>query len=313
MNAPIVAADTNLLLHPTPRRYLTVLEGLCSRPVAVLPSIDREVQELLPAQAMAHIRKTAEREGRTDEERVESEQEEAQGNATRWWEEERTSNLSCYTFTPDLGREHYMRWMRKAPEHAFRNHSDWRIYAEAMAHSVNVLASQNRETTDVDAIEHYFRARGKGSVPVTVRTLWQHTIAVAESEGRAGRDVALETVLCAVVPEQWQETPVDVVRAMWSATRFKDNLSMQGSRSMAKKETGQEPASDDLLAHALHRALETTSSESALEKLRAAYVKRPHAARQSEAKYHLAARQKRRMRHERAKTAPTVRDVGDGR
>ena len=55
-DAAAVAADTNLIRHPTPRRYLTALEMVRGRRVAILPMVDRELRVQLPRQAAAHIR-----------------------------------------------------------------------------------------------------------------------------------------------------------------------------------------------------------------------------------------------------------------
>ena len=55
MNDAVIAADTNLLRHPTPRRYLTVLEALRARRVVVLPTIDGELRGHLPIQAKEFI------------------------------------------------------------------------------------------------------------------------------------------------------------------------------------------------------------------------------------------------------------------
>ncbi len=311
MSTPIIAADTNLLLHPTPRRYITVLEGLRARRVVVLPTVDREARPLLRAQAIVDVRKKERRNPRTDrkaiseearkaaQEAVKEAESKAAQNARWWWANERTRNTSGYTFVPDLGEEHYEHWMTMTPDHAFKERNDWLIYAEAMAHNVNVLASQNRRTIDVDEINDYFMAQGKGSAPVTVRSLWEHTRAVARSEGRSKEDVALEAVLCAVIPEQWQETSEDVVHAVRSAKHFKNSLSRQGSRSRGEEELDDAPAVDDFLAAAVHRAIEALDATAALEKLRAAYAIRPHAARQSEARYHRAARQGKRRREGR--------------
>ena len=94
MSEPIVAADTSLLRHPTPRRYLTVIEGLRSRAV-VLPSVDRELQKHLPIQARDSIESMAARQGRTDEQKIQLAKSKAASAASGWWREERTRNDPC--------------------------------------------------------------------------------------------------------------------------------------------------------------------------------------------------------------------------
>ena len=54
--AEAVAADTNILRHPTPRRYLTALEELRGRRIAILPMVDHELQVQLDLQAADHVR-----------------------------------------------------------------------------------------------------------------------------------------------------------------------------------------------------------------------------------------------------------------
>ena len=63
MTHAAIAADTNLLRHPTPRRYLTVFEALRNRPVVVLPAVDTELHKHLPIQARDYIESTAKRQG----------------------------------------------------------------------------------------------------------------------------------------------------------------------------------------------------------------------------------------------------------
>ena len=48
MKHAAIAADTNLLRHPTPRRYLTVFEALRNRRVVVLPAVDAELHITWP-------------------------------------------------------------------------------------------------------------------------------------------------------------------------------------------------------------------------------------------------------------------------
>ena len=63
MNDTVIAADTNLLRHPTPRRYLTVLEALRTRRVVVLPTVDGELRRHLPIQAKDFVERAAKRQG----------------------------------------------------------------------------------------------------------------------------------------------------------------------------------------------------------------------------------------------------------
>lgn len=203
MNEPIVAADTNLLRHPTPRRYLTVLEGLRSRAVVVLPSVDRELKKHLPIQARDYIESMAEKRELTDEQTVQLAKTTAASAAGEWWRGERTLNDPCYVFATDLGEEVYGQAVAQLPGAAFTddNDSDQWIYAEAMTHNINVLASHNRKTILTEVLDEHFSNRDETRAPITVKTLWDHTVAVAAAEGRKIADVALEAVLCATVPD----------------------------------------------------------------------------------------------------------------
>ena len=44
MSEALVTPDTDLMLHPTPRRYLTAIEELRSRKILILPTTDHEVE-----------------------------------------------------------------------------------------------------------------------------------------------------------------------------------------------------------------------------------------------------------------------------
>ncbi len=59
-----VAADTNLVRHSTPRRYLTVLEDLRGCRIAILPTVAHELRGHIPLQAAAYVRGICERDGK---------------------------------------------------------------------------------------------------------------------------------------------------------------------------------------------------------------------------------------------------------
>ena len=281
MSEPIVAADTNLLRHPTPRRYLTVLEGLRSRAEVVLPSVDRELQKHLPIQARDYIESMAKKHGETDEQKVQIAKSTAASAASGWWREERKRNDPCYVFATDLGEEVYAQAVAQLPGAAFTddNDSDQWIYAEAMAHDVNVLASHNRKTIITEVLDQHFRRQKQAQAPITVKTLWDHTVAIAAAEGRDIGDVALEAVLCATVPTGWEPTPKRAVAAKWSAERFKENLRARGQSKKV-------PNKRDALAHTLHHALGTLDEQGVIERVSAAHAKRPKRAREAEGRYH---------------------------
>ena len=296
---PLVTTDTNLLLHPTPRRYLTALEELRARKVLILPTTDREVRYLIQKQAADHYRKNAKRDRKTNEHQIGESEDKAIRNAAWWWANERTCTQSAYIFARSLGEPLYEHMKARTPAHAFKNENDRRIYAEAMAHKVNVLTSTNRKSVKVKEIEKHFRTQGIATPPVAVHSLWEHTLDIAQREGREAREVALEAVLGAAIEEGWKPTPAHVAQTIKSAHRFKSNLSWEGSRSKKEGEHEQEPDPKDVFASELHKAIETLNAldrVSQLHRLKIAYETRPRIARQTEGRYHQAAKEKRKGR-----------------
>ncbi len=128
-----VAAGTNLIRHSTPRRYLTVLEDLRGRRVAILPMVDHELRGHIPAQAAAYVRGICERDGTWSQRQVQDAARAAGSAATDWWEDWRFRNDSIYEHVPDLGTSHYSLIVASLPEEAFRdsNGNDQLIYAQA--------------------------------------------------------------------------------------------------------------------------------------------------------------------------------------
>ena len=256
----------------------------------VLPSVDRELQKHLPIQARDYIESMAEKQRLTDEQKIQLAKSTAASAASGWWRDERTRNDPCYVFAMDLGEEVYAQAVAQLPAAAFTddNDSDQWIYAEAMAHDVNVLASDNRKTILTDVLEEHFRGKKQAQTPITVKTLWDHTVAVAAAEGRKIGDVAVETVLCATVPNEWEPTPRRAMAAKWSAEWFKENLRARGRPRKTPNEHDPEeaPKERDALAHTLHHALGALDEKSLIEKLSAAHAIRPRQARSAEGRYH---------------------------
>ena len=132
MKHAAIAADTNLLRHPTPRRYLTVFEALRNRPVVVLPAVDAELHKHLPIQARDYIESTAKRQGVNNGEKLRAAKAAAANAASNWWRQERERNDSAYIYAPDYGHEAYAEIVAQLPGAAFTDEKDsdqW-IYAE---------------------------------------------------------------------------------------------------------------------------------------------------------------------------------------
>ena len=223
--ANAVAADTNLIRHPTPRRYLTALEELRGRRVAILPMVDRELRGQLALQAKAYIRGVCDKDGKSAEEtRIAARA--ATGAALEWWNDERTRNRTAYMHVPDLGEPHYLGVAADLPDEAFLddNRNDQLIYAQAWAHGIDVLASRNRRTILREKLERHFAELDYPIPPVVVRNLYEHTLAIAGNERRTDSDVALEAVLGAVIPDHW--TPDKSADVMGSCVRFIRNLTV---------------------------------------------------------------------------------------
>ena len=209
----IVAADTNLLRHPTPRRYITVIEALRMRPIVVLPTVNSELHRHLPIQAGEYIDTMARRKGLKASEHLLKAKRAAGKAAHDWWLKESQRNDSVYQHVPDLGPQRYAIEAASLPSDAFTNHNDgdqW-IYAQAMVHEVNVIASHNRHTILTEVLQEHFVNCGYSDAPVAVSSLWEHTVAIAEAEGRPIAEIALETVLCATVPDNWSLSTVSVL------------------------------------------------------------------------------------------------------
>ena len=286
MKPAIVAADTNLLRHPTPRRYLTVFEALRNRPVMVLPTVDWELHKHLPIQARDYIESTAKRQGVKKDRKLQEAKAAAASGASNWWQEERKRNDSVYVYAPDLGHEVYAGVVAQLPGAAFtdENDNDQWIYAQAMAHDIDMLASRNRDTIISEVLDEHFVAHGYPCAPVTVRSLWEHTASVAKTEHRPIADVALETMLCTIIPHAWKPSPESAAAAKWSAERFIRNL-----RTRTKPEEAPDPEREKL-AHTLHHTVKAIDEEAMIEHCKAAYAISPGDARETEMRYHKATR-----------------------
>ena len=104
MRTPSVAADTNLLRHPTPHRYITVIGALSEGPVVVLPTVDVEFHKHLPIQAGELIDTVANSKGVDDPGKLQAAKEAGGAVGLEWWANERKRNDGIYGHGPDLGR-----------------------------------------------------------------------------------------------------------------------------------------------------------------------------------------------------------------
>ncbi len=278
--AEAVAADTNLIRHPTTRRYLTALEELRGRGIAILPKVDSELRGQLPDQAADQIRGLCRRNGIRPVETIDAAARAASDAAAEWWEEERFRNSSSYVLLPDLGDPHYRSVSANLPGSAFtdENDSDRTIYAQAWAHGVDVLASRNRRTILGTVLEEHFAERGHPAPPVSVRGLFEHTRAIAGSEGRPVSEVAFEAVLGAVIPNAW--TPGGSDRVLRSCMTFTDSLAISEGRRVSSL------SEENELVHLLSLTIEEIDRDVFAQRCGEAHARRPLAAGETEMRYH---------------------------
>ena len=287
MKPPLVAADTNLLRHPTPRRYLTVIEGLRNRPIVILPSVDAELARHLPLQIGEFIDDMAQRRSINDDAIIEAAKAAGATAALRWWRTERQRNDSVYEHPPNLGEEHYTVIAAQLPARAFTEEkkTDRWIYAEAMAHDVDVLASHNRNTILTQVLEQHFAKQRSQSRAVEIRGLFEHTVAVAEEEERPIEEAGFKAMLCAIIPGAWSGSEEDTERLEWSAQRFIANL------GTGKTKPGETPNPErEKLAHLLRRTLAPMTVAQLRTWGNAAYAIAPEMARETERRYHTTTR-----------------------
>ena len=87
-------------------------------------------------------------------------------------------------------------------------------------YGATVLVTHTRATIIDELLERHFIAAGAAAPPVMVRSLWNETVAIAESENRDIDDVGLEAVLCAVVPERWDRAAATAMDGCRQSTRL---------------------------------------------------------------------------------------------
>ena len=283
-----VAADTNIIRQSTPRRYLTALEELRGRSVAILPMVHRELEDHLPMQASEYIQGYRRRNRNWSLEETDAAAVAASDAAYEWWRGEGLRNDTAYLFFPHLDGENYRHAAAALPGAAFtdRNGNDQQIYAQAWVHGIDVLASRNRKTIYREVLARHFSARGIPNPPVAIMGLFEHTKKLAGSEGRPLSEVAFEAMLGAIIPETWQDDlasgGVELVEI--SCRRFIDNLSLSEGNSAA----GSFAAEENELAFLMKEELEaaTENTERFLDRCNEAWESRPQAARDTEKRYH---------------------------
>ena len=274
-----VAADTNIIRQVTPRRYLTVLEGLRGRSIAILPMVDEELRRELRTQAGDHIRDKCRSANIKSLEVIDAAAVAAGLMAGEWWAEERKRNDSTYIYLPDRGERRYSVCATRLPKAAFdeTNNNDLWIYAQAWAHDIDVLASRNRNTISKPELKRHFALRGFASPPISIRGLYEHTAVIAETENRDIADVALEAVLGAVIPEAWNSGKTDKVRQSCGYFATALSLSERREASIASEENH--------LVNAVRRGLKASGPPEFTRLCEKAYATRPHIARETEARY----------------------------
>ncbi len=275
-----VAADTNLLGHPAPRRYLTDPEELRGRRVAILSMVDSEPGRELYSQAVGHIQNMCRQAGVRRAEDARAATEAAASAVVEWWDGEPVRNSSAYTHMPDLGGVHYRSVVADLQAAAFTDSrdSDLCIYAQAWAHGVDVLAGRNRRTIRRENLKTHSARRGYPNPPVMVRGLYEHTSIIAESEGRSVSDVAFEAVLGAVIPEAW--TPDISSNVPSSCESFANSLATADGRSMPGV------LGESELVYSLNETIYEIDEASFVLRCREAHANRPTVARETEDRSH---------------------------
>ena len=276
-----VAADTNLLRQPSTRRYITAMELARKRQIIILPTVDHELKRHLPTQMGEHLDSLATRDGKTEDPRLGEAKARGGDAAGLWWNEERQRNQSVYRFATERDWRQYSRTIASLPSAAFTDKStnDQSIYAEAIVHGANVLSTRNRNTIIEEVLIEYFQREGYAEAPVVLRNLWQQTVAIAKAERRATNEVALETVLCAVIPEAWTATTAHALNVRRSVDKFAENLRVQAKEKQVDPER-------EKLVHTLHSFTKSLGEAQFLARCETAYGIRPEAARTSEMRFH---------------------------
>ena len=229
----------------------------------------------------------AERKGFGEDDRLDVAKTAAAAAALQWWRSERERNDFIYLHVPEREAEDYAATAARLPGDAFSddNATDRWIYAEAAVHGVDVLASRNRNTIIIEVLAEYFAARGQPTPPVAVKSLFEHTAAVAKAERQAITEVAMETMLCAIIPDGWTASTDAAAALKWSGERFIKNLRTR------ERPRGTPDPERAKLAHLLHRTLSRMGRARLVERANAAFAKLPDIARQSEMRYHTTTRE----------------------
>ena len=277
-----VAPDTNLLRQPNTRRYITAMESARNRRVIILPTVDRELQRHLPAQMGEYLDGMAKQNDKTDHPRLGDAKALGGEAAGTWWASERGRNSSVYRFVSERQGHEYARTIARLPSEAFtdKNTNDKSIYAEAIVHGANVLSTRNRKSILEEVLTEHFQRERNAAAPVALRNLWQQTVVVAKAEGRNIGEVALETALCAVIPEAWEPTTEKALEVSKSVTMFTEGLRVEEDKN---KDIDPER---EKLVHMVTTYRDGLSAEQFIARCEAAYAIRPEAARTSEMLYH---------------------------
>ena len=276
MSLEPVAADTNLLRQPTTRRYITTMESARGRQIIILPTVDHELKRHLPMQMGEHLDWLARSDKKTEHPMLGEAKAQGGNAAGLWWRDERQRNRSVYRFATERDWQEYSKAIASLPSAAFtdKNTNDQSIYAEAIVHGANVLSTRNRNTIIEEVLTEHFQREGYAEAPVVLRNLWQQTVAIAKAERRATNEVALETVLCAVIPEGWTATTAHAFNVRKSVDRFTENLRVQA------KENAIDPEREKLV-HILDSFTNSLGEAQFLARCETAYGLRPEAARTS--------------------------------
>ena len=92
-------------------------------------------------------------------------------------------------------------------------------WLQQMMHDTGVVSTLNRSAIVGERLDEHFTERGFECVPVALRTQWGRTAAIADEEQRAVKDVALETVHCALIPNSRRKGS-DAVRTPMALLRL---------------------------------------------------------------------------------------------
>ena len=194
-----IAVDTSTLLTPSPRRFVTTLQALRGEMIPILPTVEQQMQRRLPRLAMLDMERRLKLKPPPNS-RIACQAIEAAGHASlEWWEAEKKRNDTIYEWLdPNLTRQRsYQAEFMRLPASAFadENEEEQMIAAEAIAHHLPLLVSQNYRSIDQEAINQAIR-RGQ-CAPIEIVSIREGVQNISQYDGRPVHGTILHTLVAA--------------------------------------------------------------------------------------------------------------------